>query len=97
MVHSLLAAFAVALCFPPVYAVADHAETPSVVVLESYMDRQFGPEWRVFPTAGLPTTCPACGYDLRGAIGPGICPECGMAYADTSEPPSPPIPPMAPA
>ncbi len=25
----------------------------------------------------LPDICPACGYDLRGSVGSGSCPECG--------------------
>jgi len=49
-----------------------------------YFIEQYGPDWRVFLHDEASTKCGNCGYDLRGLIGPDVCPECGTPFG--SEP-----------
>ena len=57
-----------------------------------YFMQQYGDAWRVFPEH----VCLGCGYDLRGSVGQGTCPECGApipvgeAVAVEEGPPMPP-------
>jgi len=56
------------------------ATLPVTVLFTAYRLRfieQFGPQWQAFAYDRDRPVCPVCGYDLRGSLDQGLCPECG--------------------
>ncbi len=85
VVIGLIAFFATCLtcCIAAIPYIGTVILLPLYVFHRSYslcFIEQYGPDWGVFLHDSVLTKCDNCGYDLRGLIGPGVCPECGSPF-----------------